>query len=244
MDLDEQSDQELVAELERRAALRSKGKCDYCGGDTNATACRFPSRHSPIGNIRGSCSTCRGRVTMKLGEHAAICDHCGQFIVKLYGVAPQRPVKAETDTLPRRSLGVTLLASPGSLESTVCMGDIKVYSGPFQNAISIQAEVTRTLLEIVDAAAMGRRREEPVWLRVGFGVPHSVFLESDHSRVLIGECLERHDADVTHRIANAFLAELYSSLAGIDYVACGEEIADYSGGSKCWRAKGHGGRCS
>ena len=47
-DLDELSEEELVAELSRRGRCRNSGLCDYCGRKLGiAPACRFPERHRP-----------------------------------------------------------------------------------------------------------------------------------------------------------------------------------------------------
>jgi hypothetical protein len=45
-DLDEYSEKELVAELNRRFVVRSRGVCDYCGRSPEAPACKFPERHA------------------------------------------------------------------------------------------------------------------------------------------------------------------------------------------------------
>ena len=45
-DLDEYSEKELVAELNRRFVARSRGVCDYCGRPPEAPACKFPERHA------------------------------------------------------------------------------------------------------------------------------------------------------------------------------------------------------
>ncbi|MGD9749416.1 MAG: hypothetical protein AB7W59_00310 [Acidimicrobiia bacterium] len=44
-DLDEYSEDQLKGELERRAGLRAKGLCDYCGRPPSEPACRFQGRH-------------------------------------------------------------------------------------------------------------------------------------------------------------------------------------------------------
>lgn len=44
-DLDEYSEEDLDAELKRRADLRLKGLCDYCGRHRDMPTCRMPKRH-------------------------------------------------------------------------------------------------------------------------------------------------------------------------------------------------------
>lgn len=44
-DIDEYTEAQLRAELERRASLRERGLCDYCGQAQSAKPCRFPDRH-------------------------------------------------------------------------------------------------------------------------------------------------------------------------------------------------------
>ena len=44
-DLDELDEEELTAELERRAVARTAGLCDYCGRSSSTTSCKFPERH-------------------------------------------------------------------------------------------------------------------------------------------------------------------------------------------------------
>lgn len=46
-DLDEMDEEQLVAELNRRAKLRAKGRCDYCGQHYSAPSCKLPERHTP-----------------------------------------------------------------------------------------------------------------------------------------------------------------------------------------------------
>jgi hypothetical protein len=46
MGLDEYTEKQLLAELERRRALRNSGLCDYCERAADTTPCRFPERHS------------------------------------------------------------------------------------------------------------------------------------------------------------------------------------------------------
>lgn len=48
-DLDEMPETTLLAELERRATLRSRGLCDYCGTGPDTAPCKFPGRHSLLG---------------------------------------------------------------------------------------------------------------------------------------------------------------------------------------------------
>lgn len=51
MSLDEYTDAELQAELDRRYRDRRAGKCDYCHRPfTSMPACKFPERHK--GNSR------------------------------------------------------------------------------------------------------------------------------------------------------------------------------------------------
>jgi hypothetical protein len=45
-DLDEYTEAELKAELERRQKAREAGLCDYCGRQPSQPACRFPERYS------------------------------------------------------------------------------------------------------------------------------------------------------------------------------------------------------
>jgi len=44
-DLDEYSEDELLAELEQRKDLRSTGLCDYCAQPGYTPSCKFPFRH-------------------------------------------------------------------------------------------------------------------------------------------------------------------------------------------------------
>ena len=44
--LDEYTEDELQAELDRRANLQSCGVCDYCGRAPDTPACKFPERHN------------------------------------------------------------------------------------------------------------------------------------------------------------------------------------------------------
>lgn len=44
--LDEFSEKDLNAELERRRRLRDQGKCDYCQQLGNTPDCKFPDRHA------------------------------------------------------------------------------------------------------------------------------------------------------------------------------------------------------
>lgn len=44
-DLDEYDESELHIELTRRAKLRLKGLCDYCGRKPGTKPCMFPERH-------------------------------------------------------------------------------------------------------------------------------------------------------------------------------------------------------
>jgi hypothetical protein len=53
-DLDEYEEEELRAELDRRAKLRADGKCDYCGRSIHVPTCKFQERHrrqKPPGRI-------------------------------------------------------------------------------------------------------------------------------------------------------------------------------------------------
>lgn len=50
--LDEYGDDELKAELERRAKLKKDGRCTYCERSTTSSACRFPERHSKKGRSK------------------------------------------------------------------------------------------------------------------------------------------------------------------------------------------------
>ncbi len=43
--LAEYSEEELVAELTRRATLRAASLCDYCERARNTLTCKFPERH-------------------------------------------------------------------------------------------------------------------------------------------------------------------------------------------------------
>lgn len=45
LDLDEQPEERLLAELVRRRALRKKGLCDYCERAPDTKPCKFPGRH-------------------------------------------------------------------------------------------------------------------------------------------------------------------------------------------------------
>lgn len=58
MDLDEYDEADLIAEIERRAAARASGHCDYCGrtlgsrwlrtddtGLAHTVCCKHPERH-------------------------------------------------------------------------------------------------------------------------------------------------------------------------------------------------------
>lgn len=50
--LDEIPELRIRREIERRAKLRSQGKCDYCGRVCGAEpVCKFPHRHR--GSLRG-----------------------------------------------------------------------------------------------------------------------------------------------------------------------------------------------
>lgn len=43
--LDEYTDLQLAAEIERREKLRASGKCDYCERSNTTEPCQFPTRH-------------------------------------------------------------------------------------------------------------------------------------------------------------------------------------------------------
>ncbi|AAK94360.1 hypothetical protein Mx8p25 [Myxococcus phage Mx8] len=43
--LDEYGDKELQQELARRAEVRERGLCDYCGRSSRAPSCKFSERH-------------------------------------------------------------------------------------------------------------------------------------------------------------------------------------------------------
>lgn len=43
--LDEYSEEELIAELTRRATIQAGGKCDYCGRNRITNSCKFIERH-------------------------------------------------------------------------------------------------------------------------------------------------------------------------------------------------------
>jgi hypothetical protein len=45
-DLEEYRTGELIEELERRAAHRRAGLCDYCGRTPSTPPCKFPQRHA------------------------------------------------------------------------------------------------------------------------------------------------------------------------------------------------------
>lgn len=45
LDLDEISDEKLLAEVQRRAALRMKGLCTYCERPGDTRPCKLPERH-------------------------------------------------------------------------------------------------------------------------------------------------------------------------------------------------------
>lgn len=45
-DLDEIPEQELLAEISRRATARAGRRCDYCGLPPELPVCRFPERHA------------------------------------------------------------------------------------------------------------------------------------------------------------------------------------------------------
>lgn len=45
VDMDEYSEAQLTAELERRANARAMGHCDYCGRVPTEPPCKFPMRH-------------------------------------------------------------------------------------------------------------------------------------------------------------------------------------------------------
>jgi hypothetical protein len=45
LDLDEQPEERLEAELARRRNLRAKGLCDYCERTPDTNPCKFPGRH-------------------------------------------------------------------------------------------------------------------------------------------------------------------------------------------------------
>ena len=47
LDLDEMSEEKLLAELFRRSKLRAQGLCDYCGRLPSTNPCKFPHRHNP-----------------------------------------------------------------------------------------------------------------------------------------------------------------------------------------------------
>lgn len=47
-DLDEYTEKELKAELERRKDLRDEGRCDYCKQLGNTPDCRYPERHAVV----------------------------------------------------------------------------------------------------------------------------------------------------------------------------------------------------
>ncbi len=49
IDLDEYSDRDLKAELQRRRAADEKGLCTYCGRRKGLVpACKFPERHAVV----------------------------------------------------------------------------------------------------------------------------------------------------------------------------------------------------
>ncbi len=47
--LDEYPEEQLRAELDRRARLRAAGLCDYCGRHPSTPACKEPARHGGSG---------------------------------------------------------------------------------------------------------------------------------------------------------------------------------------------------
>lgn len=46
IDLDEQDEHRLRAELIRREELRKRGLCDYCERPPASPSCKFPLRHN------------------------------------------------------------------------------------------------------------------------------------------------------------------------------------------------------
>jgi len=58
-DIDEYTDQELLAEIALRHKRRQAGLCDYCNRGYTEAACKFPERHQMIrlpGRCIGFCS--------------------------------------------------------------------------------------------------------------------------------------------------------------------------------------------
>lgn len=56
-DLDEIPEEELRAEIERRASARRLGICDYCGRAGTEKACKFTDRHK-AGAKKKRCGYC------------------------------------------------------------------------------------------------------------------------------------------------------------------------------------------
>lgn len=50
-DIDEMDEKKLHDELDRRAKLRARGLCDYCGRLPSEPTCMFPDRHNPAPKI-------------------------------------------------------------------------------------------------------------------------------------------------------------------------------------------------
>lgn len=51
LDMDEIPEERLAAEIARRANMRLRGLCDYCGAVSTAPTCKFPERHGARTNV-------------------------------------------------------------------------------------------------------------------------------------------------------------------------------------------------
>lgn len=64
MNLDEYNEEEVAAEITRRARARKEGLCDYCLRPPGSEPCKFPARHRPNGRV---CPACGSRKTVDIG---------------------------------------------------------------------------------------------------------------------------------------------------------------------------------